>query len=294
MVLIFVNDWLEVKIMENSDKGYLFLSHSHLDMDEVRQLRNGLEEAGFDPICLFLKCLDDKKDEDELDDLIKREIDARKWFIYARTDNSKVSGWVFKECKYRLETRGIEIENLKDNQIKEIILNNKEICVVDLESDVSIDDIVKTLVRCLRINLIYSHFDYAFVNKLRDKLKEKDFQVIWDGDFVFGKDYDEQIIENIRNASMAGTNIVIISQNSINSDLIKAEVKEANSFNSFIIPVIIDDVKFEGILKDYLVDCKSISSKKQINDESDLDEFIDYVVDEIRTSLYDIFALKKV
>lgn len=276
----------------DNDKGYLFLSHSHLDMDEVRQLRNGLEEAGFDPICLFLKCLDDKKDEDELDDLIKREIDAREWFIYARTDNSKVSGWVFKECKYRLENRGIEIKNLKDHQIKKIILDNKEICVVDLQSDVSIEDIVKTLARSLRVNLIYSHKDHIFVNKLRNKLKEKDLQVTWAGDLVFGNDNESQIIENIRNASVAGTNIVIISQDSINSIWLKREVEKANSFNSFIIPVVIDDVELEGILKDCLVDCKSISSKKQIKDENDLDEFIDYVVDEIRTDLNDNFELK--
>ena len=67
--------------------GFLFISHSHKDMDKVRQLRNNLEDEGYEPLCFYLKALDDS--EEELDDLIKREIDAREWFIYATLEYNK-------------------------------------------------------------------------------------------------------------------------------------------------------------------------------------------------------------
>ena len=71
-----------MKDFENWGKGeggYMFISHSHLDIEKVRKIRNALEEAGFDPLCFYLKCL---TDEDEVEGLIKREIDAREWFVY--------------------------------------------------------------------------------------------------------------------------------------------------------------------------------------------------------------------
>lgn len=33
--------------MVDENGGFLFISHSHKDMDQVRQLRNKLEEAGW-------------------------------------------------------------------------------------------------------------------------------------------------------------------------------------------------------------------------------------------------------
>ena len=87
--------------MENGEKnkwngrdgGYVFISHSHKDIAEVRKLRNRLEENGFEPLCFYLKCLTDK---DEVDGLIKREIDAREWFVYVDSPNARDSEWVRK------------------------------------------------------------------------------------------------------------------------------------------------------------------------------------------------------
>ena len=52
-------------MQEEANGGFLFISHSHKDLKKVRQLRNNLEEAGYEPLCFYLKCLDDS---DELED----------------------------------------------------------------------------------------------------------------------------------------------------------------------------------------------------------------------------------
>lgn len=83
--------------MEEIDDIWVFLSHSYKDYERVRDVRNLLEEHDFRPIMFFLKCLDDN---DELDSLIKREIDSRKRFILCDSENAKASEWIGKEVAY--------------------------------------------------------------------------------------------------------------------------------------------------------------------------------------------------
>ena len=45
----------------NENGGYVFISHSHKDIEKVRILRNVMEENGFEPLCFFLKCLTKNK-----------------------------------------------------------------------------------------------------------------------------------------------------------------------------------------------------------------------------------------
>lgn len=251
---------------EECKGGFLFISHSHKDMDKVRQLRNKLEDAGYEPLCFYLKALDNN--EEELDDLIKREIDAREWFVYAVSDKSRESEWVQKERNWR--TR---------NDSK-----NKQEWKVDLDSDVTIDEISKTLSKGLKIHIIYAHKDIKFVNKLVCKLRQRDFQVTTDRDMDPGSWLD-QLGEMIEDAASAGTNIVILSKNSIDSLFVKQEVKLALSRDSLLIPVYIDDVKLEGSLKFMLDHIQSIFSQEPIKDEKALDSFVDMVVDEVRRSL---------
>ena len=68
--------------MEDKDeKVYIFVSHSHKDINKVRLVRNYLEDRGAEPILFFLKSV---TDDNEVEDLIKREIDARLWFLKSR------------------------------------------------------------------------------------------------------------------------------------------------------------------------------------------------------------------
>ncbi len=70
---------------------YVFVSHSHKDLHAVRLIRNYLEQKGAEPILFFLKSL---SDNDEITGLIKREIDARIWFIYCKSENAEQSEWL--------------------------------------------------------------------------------------------------------------------------------------------------------------------------------------------------------
>lgn len=70
-----------------NNKAWGFLSHSTIDYDNVRRLRNLLVDNGFRPIMFYLRCLEQKHKDDELKSLLIREIDARNRFILC---NSKI------------------------------------------------------------------------------------------------------------------------------------------------------------------------------------------------------------
>lgn len=76
---------------------WVFLSHSNEDFEKLRMVRDRLEELKFRPLLFFLKCLED---DDEILDLIKREIEARERFILCRSKFSKQSKWVKQEVAY--------------------------------------------------------------------------------------------------------------------------------------------------------------------------------------------------
>ena len=258
--------------MSEGNGGFLFISHSHHDMDDVRKLRNKLEDEGFEPLCFYLKCLDENPKE--LHDLIKREIDARQWFVYAVSPNSKTSEYVQWEREWRKRPES----------------NNKQELVWNLQSDISIDEVSKLLIKGLRVHIIYAHKDIAFVNKLKDKLKEKDLQVTTDFDMAPGKSWLLQEAEMIKEASECGTNIVVLSKNSINAKPVIDEVEIALKCDSQIIPVYIDDVELEGYFCMHLMGIPGMYiSEFPVNDENDLDSFVEYVVDEIKHSLEERF-----
>ena len=64
---------------------WVFVSHSTKDFEKVRLVRNVLEDSGFRPILFYLKCMED---EEEINDLLKREIDARRRLILCDSPNA--------------------------------------------------------------------------------------------------------------------------------------------------------------------------------------------------------------
>lgn len=93
---------------------WVFISHSTKDFDKVRIVRNALEEEGFRPILFYLKCI---SDDEEINSLLKREIDARNRFILCDSVNAQESKYVQSEVEYiRSKNRMYEIIDL--NQIE--------------------------------------------------------------------------------------------------------------------------------------------------------------------------------
>ena len=43
--------------------GYVFVSHSHVDVQDVRKIRNFLEQEGMEPILFYLRCMDGGTEE---------------------------------------------------------------------------------------------------------------------------------------------------------------------------------------------------------------------------------------
>ena len=83
-------------IRDKDREQWVFLSHSNKDFHSVRKLRNFMEEEGQFPLMFFLKCM---HDEDELDSLLKREIECRTRFILCDSKNARGSKWVQKEVQ---------------------------------------------------------------------------------------------------------------------------------------------------------------------------------------------------
>src|SRR5277367_3441113 len=98
--------------------AWIFVSHSHRDLEKVREIRNELERRGHNPLLFFLKCLE--ADDARLPELIRDEIKARKWFVLCNTRASRRSKWVKQE-----------IELVKQVSKRP----RKNIAVINLESD---------------------------------------------------------------------------------------------------------------------------------------------------------------
>ena len=135
--------------------GLVFISHSHLDIKVVRNIRNQLEDLGFDPLLFFLKCL---SDDDEIESLIQREIDEREWFIYVDSPNARRSKWVQSERAY--------IERFPE----------KKAFVIDSSGNLS--EQIDRITRKLKVFISFSHGDEEIYTLLKNKLVEKDFLVL--------------------------------------------------------------------------------------------------------------------
>jgi TIR domain-containing protein len=138
--------------------AWIFLSHSHHDIYEVRRIRNQLEEMGHFPILFFLKCLDSK---DELDPLLQREIEARDFFLLCDSPNARNSRWVQKEVAF----------------IK--ALSGKVYELVDLTADWEQQlSVIQSLSRRVTIFLSYSFRNSRAVERFRSALVTAGYRVL--------------------------------------------------------------------------------------------------------------------
>lgn len=212
--------------------GYIFLSHSHDDIVKVREIRNSLEQDGFEPLCFYLKCL---SDESEIEDLIKREIDAREWFLFLDSDNARKSKWVTMEREY-ITSR-----------------DNKKIITIDLDDAQSVANAIQKISHNLRIFMSFSFHDLKIAERIMEKLRDKDYLVFSPQDIHSGTaSYPHSVMNAITEASQEGCVIVLISQNSMNSPHVLNELEFALSQNGRILPIVIGNVLLTGEMKYHL------------------------------------------
>jgi len=147
---------------------WVFVSHSTKDFERVRLVRNALEDSGFRPILFYLKCLEN---EDEVNDLLKREIDARKRFILCDSPNAQASKFVQSEIDYiRSKNRMYEIVDLSQINMES---QNAEKEVLEL---------IKPFRKRTSVFISYNNNDRSFAKQLESECIKRGFKA-WDADF---------------------------------------------------------------------------------------------------------------
>ncbi len=253
------------KSSENS--GYIFISHSHYDISKVRKIRNVLEEHGFDPLCFYLKCLDDRN---ELEDLIKREIDAREWFLFVNSENSRSSEWVTKERTYINKT------------------NKKKIVSVDIDDPNAVNQALLHMCRNLRVFLSYSNEDYTLAQRIRTCLTAHDYACFNPDMLQSGDIFSDRISSEILLAASKGCVMAIISNHFIHSNHVLEELRNANDSDGNILPVLVGDVKVYGEYE-FLV-----ANKQQYHlPQNPTDEEISSLIDTIGCHIVDSYECSK-
>ncbi len=215
---------------------WIFLSHSSQDIQKVRHIRNVFESHGQNPLAFHLRCLstDTEEGRKELDSLIKREIDAREWFVFCESQAASKSQYVKMEKDYILHT------------------GKKKIWSIDMS--LSIDEITKIVAQiCKDINVYISYRprerDWAV--RLSDALAERDYDVWTPDDLQIGSDFHTQISESIKNTATGGFFVALITEGYMDSYCGRFELPHAIKNNAKIIALILDDCEIPEILKNY-------------------------------------------
>ena len=198
--------------------GSVFISHSHNDLPKVRLIRNYLEKKGFDPLCFYMQCL---TDEDEIEGLLQREIDARDWFAFIESENARQSAWVRKEREYILNSR------------------DKKILYYKLQ-DSSPEDIADQIMDHMTVYVCYSERDKEYGSFVAKSLSDMDFRVYdrcdseANGDDVFSERYQRQTEEAIREAAEHGCFLFLMTNYSKQALIMRKELEYAMMYGASV------------------------------------------------------------
>jgi hypothetical protein len=213
--------------MSNPDGAWIFLSHSTKDWDEVRLVRNRLEEKGHRPLVFFLKCL---TEHSELDELIRREIEARTWFLLCDSKNARRSSWVQAEVAY--------IKGMQGKHHEEIDLN------AAIESQI---ERIDRLCKRVTVFLSYAGNDLLYARRIKEALVTHDYSVWLDIEALApGTNWKQEITTALDAAVERGFVLVLLSPSSVQS--LTREInyafdkasKAAHGAN--IVPIMIEDL----------------------------------------------------
>lgn len=211
---------------DDNKEIWIFLSHSNKDFAKVRLIRNYLEERSCRPLMFYLKCL---SNDDEIDDLIKREIDCRTRFIICDSENSQASKWVQSEVKYiQSQHRTYETIDLSQN---------------DDEIKKQLDKFVKST----QIFLSYSRNDFELVNTVYSHISKYDIRCFWDAkDLALGI-FQEQINEAIHLAKDFGFVVFFASEHSLSSLFCMNEIQESVKVGANLFILVLDEYAKDNI-----------------------------------------------
>ena len=188
--------------------AWVFVSHSNTDIAGVRAVRDELERMGHCPLLFFLKCINA---DDELDGLIKREIEARNFFLLCDSPGARASAWVRREVAH--------IKSLPHRVWRK----------VDLEDDpVAQLRAIQELSESATVFLSYSHVDSTTVAPIREALRAAEYRVWSDEESLApALKWREQIEGGIAQAIHNGFVIVFITPEALTSRWVGHEIELA-------------------------------------------------------------------
>lgn len=213
--------------MGRPDGAWIFLSHSTKDWNEVRTVRNLLEEKGHRPLVFFLKCL---TEHSELDELIRREIEARTWFLLCDSENARQSSWVQSEVAYIKEMQGKYHEEINLDAAIESQINR-----------------IDRLCKRATVFLSYSRSEQTYARRVQEVLVTHDYSVWTEADLALGTHWEQEITTAIDRAVERGFVLIFLSQNSLQSMYCEAEIEyafdKANhaAHGANIVPIMLHD-----------------------------------------------------
>ena len=200
---------------------WIFLSHSNKDFAKVRLIRNYLEENSCRPLMFYLKCL---SNDDEIDDLIKREIDCRTRFIICDSENSQASKWVQSEVKYiKSQQRSYETIDLS-------------------KSEEEIKAQLDKLVKSTQIFLSYSRSDYELVQAVYQHICKYDIRCFFDAeDLTSGNDFQNQVRHGIDLAKDFGFVVFFANKHSMSAKFVVSELQYSLDTGAKMLILLIDE-----------------------------------------------------
>ena len=105
--------------------GWVFLSHSSKDYEQVKVIRDYLELNNFNAIMFYLHSFNDTSKEKHITDLVLNEIDARNIFVSCNSHNADSSKWVQLEKNHANSKKNIikvdiDLRELKNRRCSEL------------------------------------------------------------------------------------------------------------------------------------------------------------------------------
>lgn len=247
--------------MTSNNEVWVFLSHSHEDYEKVRKVRDMLEDEHMRPLMFFLKCLND---HDEIDSLIKREIDCRTRFILCDSENARKSNWVKEEVEY-------------------IKSQNRIYETIDL--DLPIETIKQKLSEFKRkatLFISYNRENQKLAKMVYDRLSKFDFLMFVDMELLRpGDDFLKTVISSLDNAAANGFIIALMNDRVLaagsgsRNEIRRALNHDRKNGTKSIIPFVttkglLDSICHDeelGILKGYdICDISDIQNIEQCNE----------------------------
>ncbi|MGM9764428.1 MAG: TIR domain-containing protein [Candidatus Cryptobacteroides sp.] len=252
---------------------WIFLSHSNKDFAKVREIRNYLEERSCRPLMFYLKCL---SNDDEINALIKREIDCRTRFIICDSANSQSSKWVQSEVKYiKSQQRSYETIDLRKS---------------DEEIKAQLDKMIKNT----RIFLSYSRQDSDLVSAVYSHICKYDIRCFLDEENLIasGTSFSDQMTNAINLAKEFGFIVFFASKYSLSSNWVVSEIQYSLTIGAKMLILLLDNYakmhykelfpQAQDVPIDDLIDSDQTSIKvRDLTNVQTKDELIESAIEKI-------------